>query len=434
MFWCSDVYVACRCGHRGFTWAFQCTLSCLAYNSSNYIPGQIDIGAIQWNVCDFLLVLHCNYMSTLYSFWHISTHLPKFAEVTWPWILPYTAEFYHGVVVLITINLHSWMISNRLQLNPSKTEVLWYSSARRQHQIPTGPVRAGDTLCSRYEQLDLRVYIDADVSTSAHVTAVVKAWFATLSNMQCVSFDYTNACTCDDKGGLLQLSSLGYYQTTLTMAAVCLQCHRSSHVLRKEVGAHNSIPPQITVAKSSVWAFSSCYTFLPYRHGTIIPCWDPLPDCRSRFTSASSECFYVDAGHTVHTMHHARWSSLPSDCCLSVECSSVICSFCAIAAAVYSVESVSHLIAYIFSQWRLWNHLSCQGKEENPQLRCLTQTWAASEGAWHPCRVCSSNCDYNQDGIQCDGCEAWMHSKCIDMTSGMYAATRTIRSFFVVTV
>jgi len=24
-----------------------------------------------------------------------------------------------------------------------------------------------------------------------------------------------------------------------------------------------------------------------------------------RFTSASSECFYVDAGHTVHTTHHA---------------------------------------------------------------------------------------------------------------------------------
>jgi len=39
----------------------------------------------------------------------------------------------------------SWMMSNRLQLNPSKTEVLWCSSARSQHQIPTGPVRVGDT-------------------------------------------------------------------------------------------------------------------------------------------------------------------------------------------------------------------------------------------------------------------------------------------------
>jgi len=31
-----------------------------------------------------------------------------------------------------------WMASNRLLLNPTKTEVLWCSSARRQHQIPTG--------------------------------------------------------------------------------------------------------------------------------------------------------------------------------------------------------------------------------------------------------------------------------------------------------
>jgi len=41
--------------------------------------------------------------------------------------------------------IFSWMMSNRLQLNPFKTEVLWCSSTRSQHQIPTGPVRVGDT-------------------------------------------------------------------------------------------------------------------------------------------------------------------------------------------------------------------------------------------------------------------------------------------------
>ena len=34
-----------------------------------------------------------------------------------------------------------WMTSNRLLLNPAKTEVLWCYSARRQIQIPVGPVR-----------------------------------------------------------------------------------------------------------------------------------------------------------------------------------------------------------------------------------------------------------------------------------------------------
>jgi len=39
----------------------------------------------------------------------------------------------------------SWMMVNRLQINPAKTEVLWCSSARRQHQIPNDPVRVGNT-------------------------------------------------------------------------------------------------------------------------------------------------------------------------------------------------------------------------------------------------------------------------------------------------
>jgi hypothetical protein len=36
-----------------------------------------------------------------------------------------------------------WMRSNRLQLNASKTEILWCGTARRQHQLPTAVVRVG---------------------------------------------------------------------------------------------------------------------------------------------------------------------------------------------------------------------------------------------------------------------------------------------------
>ena len=42
-----------------------------------------------------------------------------------------------------------WMTSNRLQLNPTKTEILWCASARRQQQIPVGPMRIGDTAVCR---------------------------------------------------------------------------------------------------------------------------------------------------------------------------------------------------------------------------------------------------------------------------------------------
>jgi len=75
-----------------------------------------------------------------------------------------------------------WMASNRLLLNPTKTEVLsllWCESARRQHQIPTGSVRIGNTSVMPVSVVrDLGVYVDADLTMSAHITATVKACFA----------------------------------------------------------------------------------------------------------------------------------------------------------------------------------------------------------------------------------------------------------------
>jgi len=80
-----------------------------------------------------------------------------------------------------------WITANRLQLNVAKTEVLWCSSARRQFQIPFGPVRVGNTsVLPASAVLDLGVYIDADVTMRAHVTATVLACFAALRQIRSV--------------------------------------------------------------------------------------------------------------------------------------------------------------------------------------------------------------------------------------------------------
>jgi len=34
----------------------------------------------------------------------------------------------------------------------------------------------------------------------------------------------------------------------------------------------------------------------------------------------------------------------------------------------------------------------------------------------YPCRVCSAECEQEDNCIQCDGCEAWMHIACIKMS------------------
>jgi len=73
-----------------------------------------------------------------------------------------------------TDDVSVWMMANRLQLNLAKTEVLWCSSARRQFQIPIGPVRVGNTSVLPASAVrDIGVYIDADVTMRAHITATV---------------------------------------------------------------------------------------------------------------------------------------------------------------------------------------------------------------------------------------------------------------------
>jgi Reverse transcriptase (RNA-dependent DNA polymerase) len=41
-------------------------------------------------------------------------------------------------------DVSAWTMANRLQLNPSKTEVLWCASARRLHQLLTTSMQLGN--------------------------------------------------------------------------------------------------------------------------------------------------------------------------------------------------------------------------------------------------------------------------------------------------
>ena len=79
------------------------------------------------------------------------------------------------------------MQSNRLQLNAAKTEVLWCSSARRQHQIPIDPLMVGsDAVLSVRSVRDLGIYIDADLSMSTHVSRTVSTCFASLRQLRSI--------------------------------------------------------------------------------------------------------------------------------------------------------------------------------------------------------------------------------------------------------
>jgi hypothetical protein len=79
----------------------------------------------------------------------------------------------------------AWMQSHRLQMNSSKTEVLWSATSRRQQPRPQSPLRVvTDQVVPSLVVRDLGIYIDADVSMRSRVMQTVSACFAVLRQLR----------------------------------------------------------------------------------------------------------------------------------------------------------------------------------------------------------------------------------------------------------
>jgi len=80
-----------------------------------------------------------------------------------------------------TAAVASWMRCNRLQLNADKTEVLWCTTGRRQHPLPSGTLMTDGTAVSASSSVrDLGIHIDADLVMRTHVQKTVSRCFAVL--------------------------------------------------------------------------------------------------------------------------------------------------------------------------------------------------------------------------------------------------------------
>ena len=107
-------------------------------------------------------------------------------------------------------------------MNQNKTEVLWCSSARRQHQIPTTSVRVDSTSVQPVSVVrNLGVHLDADVTMRAHVTAVVRTCFATLRQIRSVRHCLARAALVSVIRALV-LSKIDYCNSVLAGAAESL--------------------------------------------------------------------------------------------------------------------------------------------------------------------------------------------------------------------
>ena len=84
-------------------------------------------------------------------------------------------------------HVKSWMTSNRLRLNPSKTELIWLGSSRRLHHCPADKVRISDADIQPVESVrDLGVLIDGAMTLTTHVNHLVGTWFFQLQQIRII--------------------------------------------------------------------------------------------------------------------------------------------------------------------------------------------------------------------------------------------------------
>jgi len=87
----------------------------------------------------------------------------------------------------------NWMSSNRLQLNTSKSEVMWCCSSRRRHQIPSEPFRFGSEVIVPVESVrNLGLYLDTTMSMRQHITQLSSNCFGILRQVRSIRRSLTD--------------------------------------------------------------------------------------------------------------------------------------------------------------------------------------------------------------------------------------------------
>jgi hypothetical protein len=84
-------------------------------------------------------------------------------------------------------DVFEWLKSNRLQPNPDKTEMLWCSTSRRAHQLPTSAIAFGGVhVLPTRSVRNLGVYFDATLAMREHVSRTVSRCFAALRQLRTI--------------------------------------------------------------------------------------------------------------------------------------------------------------------------------------------------------------------------------------------------------
>jgi len=84
-----------------------------------------------------------------------------------------------------TTAVASWTTSNSLKLNADKTEVMWCTTGRCQHNFPSGTMMIdGNPVSASSSVRDLGIHSDADLVMRTHVQKTVSRCFSALCQLR----------------------------------------------------------------------------------------------------------------------------------------------------------------------------------------------------------------------------------------------------------
>lgn len=231
-------------------------------------------------------------------------------------------------------NVANWMKSNRLQLNSTKTEVLWCATSRRRNQLPTSALSVDGVLVDPVTSVrDLGIFIDADLVMRSHVQRTVSRCFAVLRQLRQIRFQVPPA-TLQTLVVVLVLSRLDYGNSVLiglpaylvrrlqsvlnASARLIFHLRRSDHITDALVSLHWLRVPERIHYKIAVLAYKVLQGTAPRYLGPFVRVAElPGRRClRSASTSRLAVPSYklLTIGSRVFNVAAPQiWNSLPED-------------------------------------------------------------------------------------------------------------------------
>jgi hypothetical protein len=232
-------------------------------------------------------------------------------------------------------NIQTWMSRNRLKLNASKTEFIWFGSARRLPRCTFDSLVIGDsTLHQSASVRNLGVILDPSLSLSIHISKLVSTSFYHMRQLRCIRHSLT-VDSCHALVRALIISRLDYCNGLLGGAPAFL-LDQLSGVLRAAARLVLELPRRSRISdvmKSQLhWldiparvTFKLCVLAHRCLHGSAPPylsCYCiqvSSIEARSLLRSAASGIMFVPQTNTLTIGAGAfaiaaptAWNSLPA--------------------------------------------------------------------------------------------------------------------------